>query len=74
MFVGVLFPATVDNSYQKYSISPMALHPFIPLDIGQPQREGDGRQALVVPPLYPAPAASLNAEPLTAIFLANKLP
>ena len=32
------------------------------LHIVQPQREGDGRQALVVPPLYPAPAASLKRE------------
>ena len=35
------------------------------LHIVQPQREGDGRQALVVPPLYPAPAASLKSSSFT---------
>ena len=60
MFVSVLGTAAVIILIQKYSISPMALHSLNPLHIGQPQREGDGRQALVVPPLYPAPATSLN--------------
>jgi hypothetical protein len=48
-----------DAPEEKYSIIPMALHCFSRLHIVQPQREGDGRQALVVPPLYPAPATSL---------------
>src|SRR5579864_1036729 len=48
---------------KKYSIIPIALHSFGRLHIVQPQREGDGRQALVVPPLYPAPATSLNLDP-----------
>ncbi len=46
---------------QKYSITLIAARCVRQLDIVQPQREGDGRQALVVPPLYPAPAASLNS-------------
>ena len=50
----------------------MALHSFIPLDIGQPQREGDGRQALVVPPLYPAPATSLKSRSPLIIFFLTK--
>lgn len=41
----------------------MLNHPH--LHINQPQREGDGRQALVVPPLYPAPAASLKPQVLS---------
>jgi hypothetical protein len=49
-----------ENLTKKYSIIPIALHSFRHLHIVQPQREGDGRQALVVPPLYPAPATSLN--------------
>jgi len=44
---------------EKYSISLMAKSWRIHLHILQPQREGDGRQASVVPPLYPVPAASL---------------
>lgn len=44
---------------KKYSISLIAPSGVTHLHIIQPQREGDGRQALVVPPLYPAPAASL---------------
>lgn len=38
----------------------MAFVAGIDLDMSQPQREGDGRQASVVPPLNPAPAASLK--------------
>ncbi len=45
---------------KKYSILPISQGFVIRLHISQPQREGDGRQASVVPPLYPVPAASLN--------------
>lgn len=45
---------------KKYSILPISQGFVIRVHISQPQREGDGRQASVVPPLYPVPAASLN--------------
>src|SRR5437660_1398490 len=48
---------------EKYSITLMAQGNVAELHIVQPQREGDGRQALVVPPLYPAPATSLSSGP-----------
>jgi hypothetical protein len=50
----------VAASNKKYSITLIASGSVTHLHILQPQREGDGRQALVVPPLYPAPAASLK--------------
>ncbi len=46
---------------RKIQYHPDSLGYVIPLRLVQPQREGDGRQASVVPPLYPAPAASLIA-------------
>lgn len=47
-------------SPEKYSITLIVMPCVSRLHIDQPQREGDGRQALVVPPLYPAPATSLK--------------
>jgi hypothetical protein len=40
------------NKSEKYSILPIDQPLLCHLHIIQPQREGDGRQASVVPPLY----------------------
>jgi hypothetical protein len=52
--------AAVTLKFEKYSIFLIAARIQVQIHIIQPQREGDGRQALVVPPLDPTPATSLS--------------
>ena len=60
-------------SRQKYSINPIAQRTTIQLHITQPQREGDGRQALVVPPLYPTPATSLTQPAVSPVVISSEI-
>jgi len=62
-----IFWPTATLQFEKYSIFLIAARIQVQIHIIQPQREGDGRQALVVPPLDPTPATSL-AEALLILF------
>ena len=62
-----IFCPTAALPFEKYSILLIAAHIQVQINIIQPQREGDGRQALVVPPLDPTPATSLSLDFLPSI-------
>jgi len=62
-----IFCPTAALPFEKYSILLIAAHIQVQINIIQPQREGDGRQALVVPPLDPTPATSLSEAPPTPV-------